>query len=60
MVFDPFSFEGFLVLFWENGGFVAINAHLPYIYEGRNNDYLDQFRGNLIVIVKMERILMGL
>ena len=32
--------------FLENGGFVAINAHLPYVYEGRNNDYLDRFGGN--------------
>ena len=46
--------------FLENRGFVAINADLPYIYEGMNNNYLDQFGGNLIVKVKMEGIMMGL
>ena len=41
-----------MVLFLENGGFVAIDAHLPCIYEGMNNDYLNQFGWNLIVKVK--------
>ena len=59
MVYDPFLFYGFLV-FFERMGFFAINAHLPYIYEGRNNDYLDQFGGNLIVKAKMEGIKIGL
>ena len=43
MVYDPFSFQGIWSFFGENWRFVAINAHLPYIYEGRNNDVLDQF-----------------
>ena len=49
--FTHSNFRGFchFLRWW---GFVAINSHLPYIYEGRNNDYLDQFGGNLIVKVK--------
>ena len=46
--------------FFERMGYVAINVHLPCIYEGRNNNVLDQFGGNLIVKVKMEGIMMGL
>ena len=46
--------------FWENGGYVAMIFHLPYIYEGRNNDVLDQFSWNLIVKVKIEGIMVGL
>ena len=34
-------------------GYVAINAHVPCIYGGRNNDGLDQFGWNLIVKFKM-------
>ena len=46
--------------FWENGGYVAINAQLPCIYGGKNNDFLDQFWWNLIVQVKMKEIMVGL
>ena len=61
MVFLPTLILGFFGPSLREWGFVAINAHLPCIYEGRNNDYLDQFRGNLIVKVKiMEGIMMGL
>ena len=44
----------------ENGGYVAINSHLPCICEGRNYDVLDQFWWNLITKVKMEEIMVGL
>ena len=46
--------------FWENGGYVSINSHLPCIYEGRNNDVLDQFGWNSIVKIKMEGIMVGI
>ena len=49
--FLPILILGFSSPFWENGSYVAINAHLPYIYKGRNNDFLDQFRWNLIMKV---------
>ena len=53
-------FMDFFSFLLENGGFVAINAHLHCIDEERNNDYLDQFGGDLIVKVKMEGIMMRL
>ena len=59
MVFDPFSFLGFFGPFLREWGYVAINSHLPCIYGGRNNDFLDQLRWNLIMKVKMEGIIMG-
>ena len=46
--------------FWENRGYVTINSHHPYIYEGMNNVFLNQFKWNLIVKVKMEKIMVGL
>ena len=46
--------------FWENGGYVAINAHIPCSNGERNNDVLDQFGWNLVVKVKMEGIMVGL
>ena len=58
--FLPILILGFFGPFWENGGYVAINAQLPCIYGGRNNDVLDQFGWNLIVKVKMEGIMAGL
>ena len=51
---------GFFGPFWENGGYVTIDVHLPSIYEGRNNYVLNQFGWNLIVKVKMEGIMVGL
>ena len=41
--FLPILILGFFGPFWENGDYVAINAQLPCIYEGRNNDVLDEF-----------------
>ena len=58
--FLPILILGFFGPFWENGGYVAINAQLPCIYGGRNNDVLDQFGWYLIVKVKMEGIMVGL
>ena len=58
--FWPILIIGFFGLFWREWGYVAINAQLSCIYEGRNNDVLDQFWWNLIVKVKMEGIMVGL
>ena len=55
--FLPIIILGFFGPFWEDGGYVAINAQLPCIYGGRNNEVLDQFWLNLIVKVKMEVIM---
>ena len=53
------SHLGFFSCFIE-WGYVTINAQLPCIYEGRNNDFLDQFMSNLIMKVKMDGIMVGL
>ena len=58
--FWPILILGLFGLLWREWGYVAINAHLPCIYEGRNNHVLDQFRWNSIVKVKMEGIMVGL
>ena len=60
MVFGPILILGFFGPFWREWGYVAINAHLPCIYEGMNNNVLDQFWWILIVKVKMEGIMVGL
>ena len=53
-------FRVFFVLFWRETGYAAINAQLPYIYGGMNNNVFDQFWWNLIVKVKMKGIMVGL
>ena len=58
--FGPILILGVFSTFWENGGYVAINSHLPCIYEGRNNDVLEKNGWDLIVKVKMEGIMVGL
>ena len=59
MVFTHSHFRVFLSFLGE-WGYVARNVHLLCIYEGRNNNVLDQFGWNLVMKVKIEGIMVGL
>ena len=52
--FSPILILGFFCPFLREWAYIAINARLPCIYEGRNNDVLDQFGWNLFLKVQME------